>query len=61
MPKPGRMPYDPFNGMRVGGLAGALIGGGLFVLTGFAWLILVWAIAGGVLGYLWEKRQIERE
>ena len=60
-PRPGRMPYDTIIGMRVGGVSGALVGGGLFVLTGFAWLIVLGAVAGGLVGYFWEKRAIERE
>lgn len=50
-------PIDPIVGMRVGGLSGVLIGTGLFLLTGFAWLILAGAILGGIVGYFWERRQ----
>ncbi|MGI9528932.1 MAG: hypothetical protein ACR2NG_04415 [Acidimicrobiia bacterium] len=50
---PGKQPYDKLVGMRVGALAGGLIGGvGAFILGGvFAWLILVGAVVGGIIGH----------
>lgn len=54
---PGAQPYDRLNGIRVGALLGgaiaiipaALVGGAAFWLLGGG-------IAGGISGYLWEKR-----
>lgn len=50
---PGRQPYDKLVGMRVGALVGGLIGGlGAFLLGGiFAWLIVIGAVLGGVIGH----------
>lgn len=50
---PGRQPYEKLVGMRVGALVGGLIGGvGAFVLGGvFAWLILLGAVVGGIIGH----------
>jgi hypothetical protein len=55
----GRQPYDRLNGIRVGGFAGALLGGVATWLlgVGFVWLVLLLAALGGIVGYLWERRQ----
>lgn len=58
---PGRQPYDVYNGMRVGGLSGLLIGGGLSIVTGWFWLILVGGLGGAIAGYLWERREFGRD
>ncbi len=59
---PGRQPYDPINGMRVGALAGAVAGAiATAVLTpAAAWLIPVGAVLGGVVGYVRERRGLDR-
>lgn len=50
---PGRQPYDKLVGMRVGALVGGLVGGlGAFLLGGaFAWLIVIGAVIGGIVGH----------
>jgi len=50
---PGHQPYDKLVGLRIGALVGGLIGGvGAYLLGGvFAWLILIGAIIGGVIGH----------
>jgi uncharacterized membrane protein len=53
---PGHQPYDFANGMRVGGIAGALVGGGVFALTGWWLLIVIGAVVGAVGGWLWLRR-----
>ncbi len=55
----GRPPWDTLNGIRVGGFAGAMLGGLLTALIGvsMAWLIVVGAALGAVLGYWTELRQ----
>lgn len=55
---PGHQPYDFANGIRVGGIAGALIGGGVFALTGWPLAILIGAVLGGVVGFLWQRREM---
>ena len=59
---PGRQWYDPLNGIRVGGLAGAVLGGIATAVTGVAyvWLIAVGAFAGAAFGYWYEKRSLRR-
>lgn len=59
-PKPAIQPYDFANGMRVGGVSGALIGGGVFALTGWPWFVVLGAIGGAVGGYLWYRREAGR-
>ena len=58
---PGRQPYDPLTGFRVGAIAGALLGGlgVLAVGTGAIWLIFVGALGGGFIGYRSEKRKLD--
>ena len=50
---PGHQPYEKLVGMRVGAIVGGLVGGvGAFILGGaFAWLIVIGAIIGGVIGH----------
>jgi uncharacterized membrane protein len=59
----GRQPYDALNGLRIGAVAGALLGAIVALLFGSAmvWLILALGAIGGFLGYRFERRQIERE
>lgn len=58
----GRQPYDALNGLRIGAVAGALLGAIVALLVGQAmvWLILVAGAIGGFLGYRFERRQIDR-
>ena len=58
---PGRQPYDALNGLRVGAFAGLAIGAGIAAVTRVAWLVLIGAIAGAVIGYTWERRRISQE
>jgi UDP-N-acetylmuramyl pentapeptide phosphotransferase/UDP-N-acetylglucosamine-1-phosphate transferase len=55
----GRQPWDPANGLRVGVMMGALIGAGLFIVSGRStlWLIVVSAAVGGGIGFWSEKRK----
>jgi hypothetical protein len=50
--------HDPINGLRVGALAGGLLGALITVLTttSFAWMVLVLGVVGGAIGYLTERR-----
>lgn len=59
----GRQPYDTLIGLKVGALTGALLGALLAALTnlGPAWTVVAGTILGAVAGYVWEKRQIDRE
>ncbi len=56
----GRQPWDPINGVRVGGLVGALIGGGVAAILGAAagWLIGGGAALGAAVGYFDQKRRL---
>jgi len=59
---PGRQLYDPLNGFRVGGFAGALIASLVVAAVGMAyvWLALVGAVLGGAIGYWSERRRLYR-
>lgn len=60
---PGRQPYDPVNGFRVGGFAGGVSAALVFVaLTGRLniWVVLAGALIGGTIGYGRERRRIRR-
>ena len=58
--KEGHQPWDPVNGMRVGGFAGALLGAGAALLLGSApvWLIFGGAAMGAAVGYFSQKRKL---
>ena len=61
---PGRQPWDPANGLRIGVLTGALVGAGLAALTGFSsvWVVSVTGAAGGAIGFWTEKgKQSDRD
>ncbi len=55
----GRQPYDPLNGLRIGALAGGILGIAATALLSFSniWLTLVGAVIGAVVGYWWEKQR----
>jgi hypothetical protein len=57
-----RPPWDPANGLRVGLLAGALVGAAVVALTGVTgfWLVVLTAVVGGTVGYWSEKRKQPR-
>ena len=59
---PGTQPYDTLNGLRIGALAGGLIGMIPTAIFGaaHAWLILLGVAVGGAIGYAYERRSIER-
>jgi len=56
---PGHQPYDPLNGLRVGAFAGALLGALVVVVSSFnaVWLVVVFAMIGGTIGYRSERRK----
>ncbi len=60
---PGRQLYDPLNGLRVGALAGGLIGAIVTAVTSiaFVWLVVAGAVLGGAVGYWYERRRLRRE
>lgn len=58
---PGRQPYDPLIGLRVGALAGGVLGAVGAVITQVEWLILIGGIGGGTVGYLTERNRMRRE
>lgn len=55
---PGRQPYDPLSGFRVGAIAGGLLGAVAVVATGSGWFLLAGAITGGAVGYVSERRKL---
>lgn len=54
----GRTPWDVFNGLRVGALAGGLLGATVPIVFGasWAWVVVVGAAVGGATGYLSQRR-----
>ena len=56
---PGREPWDPANGLRIGGFIGALVGGliSITVSTGLVWLVGVFGAIGAAVGFWSEKRK----
>lgn len=54
--------HDPVNGLRVGALAGGLLGALITVLTSssYAWVVLVLGVAGGAIGYVSERSRQRR-
>lgn len=49
--------HDPINGLRVGALAGGLLGALITLLTStaYAWIVLAFGVVGGAIGYLTER------
>lgn len=58
---PGRQPYDALMGLRVGAFAGLAVGAGAAAVTRIAWFLLVGAIAGAVIGYVWERHRVRED
>jgi len=58
---PGRQPYDLLNGLRVGAFAGLAVGAIATALTRIPWLLLIGAIGGAAIGYLWERRRLNED
>ena len=59
----GRQPYDALTGLRIGAIAGAMLGAivALAIGTGMVWLIVVTGAIGGIIGNRFERRQIEHD
>lgn len=57
--RPGRQPWDPANGLRVGIMVGGLIGAAVIALTGLErfWILAATGTIGGAVGYCSEKRK----
>lgn len=56
----GRMAvHEPINGLRIGGFAGGLLGAAIAVIfsSSVAWLIFVFGIIGGAIGFWSERRR----
>ena len=60
---PGRQPYDPLVGFRVGAIAGGILGVILVAISSLAsfWVVLVAAAIGGAIGYWTEKFKLSGE
>lgn len=56
---PGHQPYDFANALRVGGISGALVGGGIFAFTGWPIFVVLGAVGGALAGYIWHRRESE--
>ena len=56
----GRQPYDTINGLRIGALAGGLLGALIAAATHLPWLLLAGAVIGGATGYWSERRKARR-
>jgi hypothetical protein len=52
---PGRQPYDPLNGLRIGAFAGGILGAIAAGVTRFVWFLPAGAVLGGAVGYLSER------
>jgi hypothetical protein len=55
----GRQPYDGLNGLRIGALAGGLLGVVAAAVTGVGgiWLVAGTAVVAGAAGYGYEKHR----
>ena len=58
----GQQPYDALNGIRVGVIAGSLLGLIAVAVLGAAGMVVVLLLgaAGGVIGYAWERSDQRR-
>lgn len=56
----GRQPYDAMNGIRIGALAGGILGITATALLSFStiWLMILGAIVGAAAGYRWERQKL---
>lgn len=53
---PGKTPWDPVNGVRIGAIAGALVGGFVHLVLGVTILAIIGlALVGGAIGYAVER------
>ncbi len=54
---PGKQPYDSLNAVRIGVVAGGILGAGVTALTSIAnlWLVGLFAVIGGIVGF-WSRR-----
>jgi hypothetical protein len=54
-----RQPWDPANGLRIGALGGALVGGAIVALSGVLsfWIVAGSGVVGGGIGYWNEKKK----
>ena len=58
---PGRQPYDPLNGLRIGALTGGIIGAVIAGLTNVGiWFVFLLAIVAAVTGYWTQKSKLAR-
>ncbi len=56
---PGRQPYDPLNGLRIGALTGGIAGAVVAGLTGVGiWFVFLAAIVAAAVGYWTQKRKL---
>ena len=53
---PGHQPYDPLIGLRIGALAGGVIGILASVVIGTVWVAVAGAVIGGAVGYRVVRR-----
>ena len=55
---PGRQPYDPLNGLRIGAFAGGILGAIAAGVTRVVWFLPAGAVLGGTVGYWTERRKL---
>ena len=56
---PGRQPYDPLNGLRIGAIAGGIVGAVIAGLTDLGiWFVFLTAIVAATIGYWTQKRKL---
>jgi hypothetical protein len=57
----GRQPYDSLIGLRVGAVAGGLLGAVAGLAMRTPWPLLPGAVIGGAVGFLTERRKVRDE